>query len=96
MRGPGREASYPELIAERFGFAGGEVVGEGEVRPEQGSGSYAEGPVFWEICVGAAEVEVDPETGQVGVERMATDRRRRQGDQPAAGRTPGRGRGLRG
>ena len=72
VRGPGREAAYPELIAERFGFTGGELVGEGEVRPEQGRGSYAEGPVFWEVCVGAAEVEIDPETGRVTVERIAT------------------------
>ncbi|MGH2953830.1 MAG: xanthine dehydrogenase family protein molybdopterin-binding subunit [Solirubrobacterales bacterium] len=72
VRGPTQEADYAELIAERFGFSGGELVGEGEVRPEQGSGSYAEGPVFWEVCVGAAEVGVDPETGRVGVERMAT------------------------
>jgi CO/xanthine dehydrogenase Mo-binding subunit len=72
VRGAGREAAYPELIAERFGFVGGELVGEGEVRPEQGSGSYAEGPVFWEICIAAAEVGVDPETGRVSVERMAT------------------------
>ena len=72
VRGAGRQASYVELIAERFGFVGGEVVGEGEVRPEQGSGSYAEGPVFWEVCVAAAEVVVDPETGRVTVERMAT------------------------
>ncbi len=72
VRGAGREATYEELIAERFGFVGGELVGEGEVRPEHGSGSYAEGPVFWEVCVGAAEVEVDPETGVISVERMAT------------------------
>jgi CO/xanthine dehydrogenase Mo-binding subunit len=72
VRGPGREATYVELIAERFGFVGGELVGEGEVRPEQGSGSYAEGPVFWEVCVAAAEVGVDPETGRVGIERVAT------------------------
>ena len=72
VRGAGREAGYAELIAERFGFVGGELVGQGEVRPEQGSGSYAEGPVFWEICIAAAEVGVDPETGRVGVERMAT------------------------
>src|SRR5918995_4567726 len=72
VRGPDREAPYAELIAERFGFVGGEVVGEGEVRPEQGSGSYAEGPVFWEVCVAAAEVGVDPDTGRVEVERMAT------------------------
>ncbi|MGH2988703.1 MAG: xanthine dehydrogenase family protein molybdopterin-binding subunit, partial [Solirubrobacterales bacterium] len=72
VRGPGQEAGYAELIAERFGFTGGELVGEGEVRPEQGSGSYAEGPVFWEICIAAAEVDVDPETGRVSVERIAT------------------------
>jgi CO/xanthine dehydrogenase Mo-binding subunit len=72
VRGAGREASYAELIAERFGFVGGELVGQGEVRPEQGSGSYAEGPVFWEVCIAAAQVGVDPETGRVGVERIAT------------------------
>jgi len=72
VRGGGNEAAYAELVAERFGFAGGEVVGSGEVRPEVGSGSYAEGPVFWEICIGAAEVAVDPETGRVEVARMAT------------------------
>ena len=36
------------------------------------TGSYAEGPVFWEICIGAAEVEVDPETGHVHVRKTAT------------------------
>jgi CO/xanthine dehydrogenase Mo-binding subunit len=59
------------LMREHFGFAGGELIGRGEVAP-QGSGSYAEGPVFWEVCVGAAEVEVDPETGEVRVWRTAT------------------------
>ena len=72
VHGAGREAGYPELIAERFGFAGGEFVGQGEVRPERGSGSYAEGLVFWEIRIAAAEVGVDPEIGRVGVERIAT------------------------
>jgi CO/xanthine dehydrogenase Mo-binding subunit len=59
------------LMREHFGFAGGELIGRGEVAPH-GSGSYAEGPVFWEVCVGAAEVEVDPETGVVRVRRTAT------------------------
>ena len=62
---------YSELITRRFGFAGGELIGRGEVHPE-GSGSYAEGPVFWEICIGGAEVEVDPETGFVRVLKTAT------------------------
>jgi CO/xanthine dehydrogenase Mo-binding subunit len=54
-----------------FGFAGGELIGRGEVSPV-GTGSYAEGPVFWEVCVGAAEVAVDPDTGFVHVRRTAT------------------------
>ena len=72
VTGGGRAASYVDLLVERAGFAGGELVGHGEVRPEGDSGSYAEGPVFWEVCVGAAEVAVDPETGRVAVNKMAT------------------------
>jgi len=48
-----------------------ELIGRGEVAPD-GDGSYASGPVFWEVCVGAAEVAVDPETGEVTVLRTAT------------------------
>ena len=59
------------LMRRHFGFAGGELIGRGEVAPT-GTGSYAEGPVFWEVCVGAAEVEVDPDTGVVRVRRTAT------------------------
>jgi CO/xanthine dehydrogenase Mo-binding subunit len=62
---------YPELLARKFGLVGGELIGHGEVAP-QGTGSYAEGPVFWEVCVAAAEVEVDEETGVVRVRRTAT------------------------
>jgi aerobic carbon-monoxide dehydrogenase large subunit len=66
------EISFPDLIAKRFGFSGGEIVGGGEVRPSGGdTGSYAEGPHFWEVCVAGAEVEVDPETGIVEVVRYA-------------------------
>ena len=62
---------YLALMRKHFGFAGGELIGRGEVTPV-GTGSYAEGPVFWEVCVGAAEVEVDPQTGFVHVRRTAT------------------------
>jgi CO/xanthine dehydrogenase Mo-binding subunit len=62
---------YLALMRKHFGFAGGELIGRGEVAPV-GTGSYAEGPVFWEVCVGAAEVEVDPDTGFVHVRRTAT------------------------
>lgn len=63
--------TYPDLIARRFGLAGGQLIGEGGVHPE-GSGSYAEGPVFWEVCIAAAEVRLDRATGQVEVTRTAT------------------------
>ena len=63
--------AYPDLFLRHFGLAGGELIGRGEVSP-QGSGSYAEGPVFWEVCVGAAEVEIDPGTGEVTVLKTAT------------------------
>ncbi len=68
---PLEPTAYPELLRRHFGFTGGELIGSGEVAPT-GTGSYAEGPVFWEVCVGAAEVEVDPETGVVRVRRTAT------------------------
>jgi CO/xanthine dehydrogenase Mo-binding subunit len=64
-------SQFTELMRKHFGFAGGELIGKGEVAPT-GTGSYAEGPVFWEVCVGAAEVEVDPETGFVRVRKTAT------------------------
>jgi CO/xanthine dehydrogenase Mo-binding subunit len=65
--------AFPDVIAQRFGFRGGEIIEGGEVRPTGGqTGSYAEGPVFWEVCIAGAEVEVDPETGVVEVLRTAT------------------------
>jgi CO/xanthine dehydrogenase Mo-binding subunit len=63
--------TYPQLVARRFGLSGGQLIGEGGVHP-RGTGSYAEGPVFWEVCVAAAEVSVDRETGRVRVEKTAT------------------------
>ena len=53
-------------------MVGGELIGRGEVRPVRGTGSYAEGPVFWEVCVGGAEVEVEPQTGRLHVRRLAS------------------------
>lgn len=63
---------YPDLIRRHFGMVGGELIGHGEVRPQDGTGSYAEGPVFWEVCVGGAEVALEPETGRIHVRRLAS------------------------
>ncbi len=63
--------SLQSLLAKRFGSGSGEVVGQGHVRPQPGE-TFASGPVFWEVCVAASEIEVDPETGQVSVRRTAS------------------------
>jgi len=42
-----RRCDVPRVFVQHFGLAGGELIGRGEVAPE-GTGSYAEGPVFWE------------------------------------------------
>jgi CO/xanthine dehydrogenase Mo-binding subunit len=68
----GRTMTHAELVRARFGFDGGELLGHGRVQPEGGSGSYAEGPVFWEVCIAGAEVEVDLDTGVVTVLRTST------------------------
>jgi CO/xanthine dehydrogenase Mo-binding subunit len=69
----GKESmTFGQIITKRFGFAGGELVGHGEVKPEGGSGSYEEGPVFWEVCIAGAEVEVDRNTGVVKIIRTVS------------------------
>jgi CO/xanthine dehydrogenase Mo-binding subunit len=73
IRDPGgRTMTHAELVRARFGFDGGELLGHGRVQPEGGTGSYAEGPVFWEVCVAGAEIEVDLGTGVVTVLRTST------------------------
>ena len=73
VRDPGgRSMTHAELVRARFGFDGGELIGHGRVQPEGGSGSYAEGPVFWEVCVAGAEVEVDLDTGVITVLRTSS------------------------
>ena len=72
ITGGGATMTYEELIERRFGLKGGELIGQGHVGPRGGSGGFADGPVFWEVCIGGAEVEVDPETGVVTVLRVST------------------------
>jgi CO/xanthine dehydrogenase Mo-binding subunit len=55
--------SFAEALARRFGSPAGELIGHGEVGHEI-TGSL---PVFWEIGMGSAEVDVDRETGEVHI-----------------------------
>jgi CO/xanthine dehydrogenase Mo-binding subunit len=65
----GDSASYTELIRQYFGGAGGEIMGRGYVTPKHPSGMLKDDPVFWEVSIGAAEVEVHEDTGEIRVLR---------------------------
>lgn len=67
-----RSASYAELLVHHFGMSGGELVGRGTFRPGVFEGPLGGATTFWEGGAGAAEVEVDEETGEVRVTRYAT------------------------
>ena len=60
--------SYREALERRFGGPGGELIGRGDVGPEI-TGSL---PVFWEIGMGSAELEVDRETGEISIRRYVS------------------------
>ncbi len=60
--------SFKEALQCRFGGPGGELIGRGDVGPEI-TGSL---PVFWEIGMGSAELDVDEETGEVTIKRYVS------------------------
>lgn len=61
---------YGKAVCQHFGMSGGELIGRGYVRP--GDGIDARLPIFWETGMGGAEVEVDPETGEVRLKRYVS------------------------
>jgi CO/xanthine dehydrogenase Mo-binding subunit len=64
---------YSDLFLRYFGLAGGEFIGQGRVQPvDEGRGSYAAGPVFWEVCIGGAEVSMDRDTGRIRVNKLVS------------------------
>jgi CO/xanthine dehydrogenase Mo-binding subunit len=66
----GKKISYGELIRAHFAMQGGEIVGRGYAH--SGMAPKPGDPLFWEIGIGAVELEVDRETGQVHVEKYVT------------------------
>jgi CO/xanthine dehydrogenase Mo-binding subunit len=70
--GPDRALAFAEAIARHFGMPGGELIGRGSYRGEQGHAPLGGVAPFWEIGMAAAEVEVDPETGGVTVLRYVS------------------------
>jgi CO/xanthine dehydrogenase Mo-binding subunit len=66
----GKKISYGELIRAHFAMQGGEIVGRGYAH--SGMAPNPGDPLFWEIGIGAVELEVDRETGEVHVEKYIT------------------------
>jgi len=60
-----RTMTVAEVISGHYGLVGGEVAGVGSFVPGKSSGSLGGATVFWESGMGAAEVEVDRETGAI-------------------------------
>ena len=60
--------TFKEAFERRFGKgSGGEMIGRGEAGPEITDNKL---PVFWEVGMGAAEVAVDHETGEVKLKKF--------------------------
>ena len=65
-----RAYSYGKIVSLFFGMPGGELIGRGTMRP--GAGMASQFPLFWETGMGAAEISLDIETGDIKVDRYAT------------------------
>jgi CO/xanthine dehydrogenase Mo-binding subunit len=70
---PESTLDYAEVMFKRFGMQGGTLVGEGQVKTtikdEFGEKSTS---AFWFLAAGAAEVEVDVDTGKFRLLKYAT------------------------
>jgi CO/xanthine dehydrogenase Mo-binding subunit len=64
--------SYPDVLRERFGMGGGELIGRGIVAPGRSAAALGGSTPFWEMAVGAAEVALDAETGAITVEKYVS------------------------
>ena len=73
VRLPEAALDFAEVMFKRFGMQGGTLVGDGQVKTstkdEYGEKSTS---AFWFLAAGAAEVEVDTETGKFKLLKYAT------------------------
>jgi len=72
VRGRGAQLAYPDLLVERFGMGGGELIGRGIVAPGRSAAPLGGSTPFWEMAVGAATVRVDEETGAVTIDEYVS------------------------
>jgi CO/xanthine dehydrogenase Mo-binding subunit len=73
IRLPESTLDYAEVMFKRFGMPGGTLIGEGQLKTslkdEYGEKSTS---AFWFLAAGAAEVEVDTETGKIKLLKYTT------------------------
>jgi CO/xanthine dehydrogenase Mo-binding subunit len=73
IRLPETQLDYAEVMFKRFGMQGGTLIGAGQVKTstkdEYGEKSTS---AFWFLAAGAAEVEVDIDTGKFKLTKYAT------------------------
>lgn len=62
--------SYGDLISRHFAMQGGEIIGRGYAH--SGMAPAPSNPLFWEIGIGAVELDVDRETGEIRLRRYIT------------------------
>jgi CO/xanthine dehydrogenase Mo-binding subunit len=74
---PDRSRTFREVVQGYFGMNGGNILGRGVYKVEGGKLNFESGQaegemtaVFWFVGAGAAEVEVDTETGFVRVRKL--------------------------
>ena len=71
IRLPESVLDYSDVMFKRFGMRGGTLVGDGQLKTslkdEYGEKSTS---AFWFLAAGAAEVEVDVETGKIKLVKM--------------------------
>ncbi|MGH7825877.1 MAG: xanthine dehydrogenase family protein molybdopterin-binding subunit [Candidatus Binatia bacterium] len=62
--------SFKEALERRFGKgSGGELIGRGDTGPDITDHQL---PVFWEVGMGMVELDIDEETGQIGLKRLVS------------------------
>lgn len=67
-----KKISYADLIQNEFGAPGGELLGRGNITPAWQEAKLGRAPLFWEVGIGAAEIEVDEDTGRIIVSRYVS------------------------
>jgi CO/xanthine dehydrogenase Mo-binding subunit len=73
IRLPETQLSYAEVMFKRFGMQGGTLVGEGQVKTSvKNQFGEKSTSAFWFLAAGAAEVEVDVDTGKFKLIKYAT------------------------